>query len=566
MIQILFSKLRSKFLPVRLATNSISLRIFAAYLLASPDAQAQSIRPPLRVDGRVGETLRLTATAEGDQAFNYIWSHNGRVIPDSNRAVLVIPIFQLADAGTYEVRVTNEYGSAASEPLTLNVTPLVAVVSSEAPVVGGGATLSVSRTSFPVEPLGYQWRRDGVNIPRQEGPALVLSGLADQDFATYSVLVKLPNIDVVSTSVSLAPPERVPGAPTITTQPTDITIRNGGTLTLLAKSSGTPVPRYQWRHNGSDLFGATSEILVINDAKAGEYSVVATNALGSVVSRTATVRTANGLGRLVNVSSLTQILSGERSQTTGFVVGGRTSQRLLIRSVGPTLAAFGISDALTDPAIELVDSAGLTVSRNDNWGDSPTEAAIISSASTAAGAYALLEASLDAAMVVNLPPGAYTLRTTGSAGITSTTEVYDLSSPTSAGPRLINLSRRDAITRSGEILLSGFVVDGTVAKTLLIRAIGPAMKLFGVETTLAQPRLILFDHARQVVAENRAWESTGASQALISAAARVGAFSLPRGSRDCALLVTLPPGSYTAQVSAVGEETGEVLLEVYELP
>jgi hypothetical protein len=58
----------------------------------------------------------------------------------------------------------------------------------------------------------------------------------------------------------------------------------------------------------------------------------------------------------------------------------------------------------------------------------------------------------------------------------------------------------------------------------------------------------------------------GGTTELSAAFGAVGAFALPTGSRDAALLVTLPPGSYTAQVSGVTNTTGVALVEIYELP
>ena len=46
----------------------------------------------------------------------------------------------------------------------------------------------------------------------------------------------------------------------------------------------------------------------------------------------------------------------------------------------------------------------------------------------------------------------------------------------------------------------------------------------------------------------------------------MGAFALSDGSKDCALLLYLAPGSYTAQISGVANTTGVALVEVYEVP
>jgi hypothetical protein len=85
---------------------------------------------------------------------------------------------------------------------------------------------------------------------------------------------------------------------------------------------------------------------------------------------------------------------------------------------------------------------------------------------------------------------------------------------------------------------------------------------FGVPGVVPDPELRLFAGERRIEANDN-W---GGGAALAAAFARVGAFALPAGSRDAALLATLPPGAYTAQVSGVGGTTGVALVEVYEVP
>jgi hypothetical protein len=115
-------------------------------------------------------------------------------------------------------------------------------------------------------------------------------------------------------------------------------------------------------------------------------------------------------------------------------------------------------------------------------------------------------------------------------------------------------------------LISGFVVQGAVAKAVLIRATGPALAGFGVTGTLAQPKLTLFDDRSKPILENTGWESAGVSDQIIAASRSVGAFALTRGTADSVILAVLTPGSYTAQVSGADGGSGVTLIEVYELP
>lgn len=128
------------------------------------------------------------------------------------------------------------------------------------------------------------------------------------------------------------------------------------------------------------------------------------------------------------------------------------------------------------------------------------------------------------------------------------------------GARLVNLSSRGAVGAGDDVVIAGFVVGGTAAKDLLIRAVGPTLSSQGVSGVLGQPRLQIFDTKGTVVAANTQWDAT-----LGSAFDQVGAFSLPAGSQDAALRVSLAPGAYTAMVSGATGAGGIALVEVYEM-
>ena len=136
-------------------------------------------------------------------------------------------------------------------------------------------------------------------------------------------------------------------------------------------------------------------------------------------------------------------------------------------------------------------------------------------------------------------------------------------SPTSAS--LTNISVRAQVGTGGNILIPGFVVEGSGTENVLIRCAGPALATYGVVGPLAIPSLGLFDAAGTMVASNTGWGSDANPAGLAGAAARAGAFAFAPGSADCALIASLPAGGYTVQVSGVGDTTGIALAEVYEL-
>jgi hypothetical protein len=116
-------------------------------------------------------------------------------------------------------------------------------------------------------------------------------------------------------------------------------------------------------------------------------------------------------------------------------------------------------------------------------------------------------------------------------------------------------------------LIAGFAIGGTGSKRVLIRAIGPTLGLFGVPGTLADPKLELYSSTSTTpISTNDNWAAAANATEVSAIFTRVGAFQLALESKDAALLVTLPPGSYTAQVTGPGTTTGTALVEVYEVP
>lgn len=270
-------------------------------------------------------------------------------------------------------------------------------------------------------------------------------------------------------------------------------------------------------------------------------------------------------GHLTNISGRSVAGTGSQTLTAGFVVAGSGAKTLLIRGVGPALQAFGLNGALQDTSLKVVNAQGSTVATNDNWGDGGNSAPI-SSTALSLGAFALSAGSRDAAALLSLSPGAYTAQVTGVGGTTGVAlaEVYD-ANPSSTATTLANFSLRTQVGSDANILIAGFVVGGELPVKVLIRGIGPTLAQFGVAGFLADPQLKVFNSAGTVIASNDNW-SDGDPTMIAATAQAVGAFVLPAGSRDAALLLTLPPGAYTAQISGAAGTTGVGLIELYAVP
>ncbi len=127
--------------------------------------------------------------------------------------------------------------------------------------------------------------------------------------------------------------------------------------------------------------------------------------------------------------------------------------------------------------------------------------------------------------------------------------------------RITNLSTRARVT-SESPLVTGFAISGTTTRTVLVRAAGPALNAFGVAGAVVAPRLRLHDEAGAVISENAGWNTAAGADAAM---ATTGAFPFAAGSADAALVVTLSPGKYTAEVIAGGSGGGVALIEVYDV-
>jgi sugar lactone lactonase YvrE len=367
------------------------------------------------------------------------------------------------------------------------------------------------------------------------------------------------------------------------------TVTSGQSATF-SVSVSDPTITFQWEmstNSGSTwtsvsdnatFSGAQTDSLTVDDptsAMSGEeFEVQLTNAAGTSTSAAATLTVSGSSGgggstsgsvRITNLSTRATVGTGSNILIPGLYISGSGTETLLIRGDGPALTQYGVSGVLAQPTLSVYDSAGTLVASNTGWGTNANPSQI-TSVSAQVGAFALAAGSADCALIVNLSAGSYTVQI---AGVNNTTgvaiaEVYEVASSGSA--RLANLSTRATVGTGANILIPGFYVAGTGTEQLLVRADGPALTQYGVSGVLAQPTLSVYDSAGTLVASNTGWGTGPDASEIPGISSSVGAFALATGSADCALLVSLQTGSYTIQISGVGDTTGVALAEVYEVP
>ncbi len=468
-----------------------------------------------------------------------------------------------------------------------------------AQTVNTGAAASFWVVAHGTAPLAYQWSFNDSPITGATSSLLQVSNAQAANAGDYSVTVTNAGGSVTSNAPALTVSAATGAPPGFSLEPASETVALGSTavFSVLAGTgaagsfrvpAGHPPasPKisggttYQWFLDDVALSGDTDPTLVISNASAsdaGTYLCIATSPEGSVASTAAilSVATTSNPGRLINLSCRANSVAGANELIAGFVVGGASTsgqENVLVRATGPTLANFGLSGVLADPQLTLdmsnSDGSNTLVQINTGWGDD----AQVAAAANTVGAFSWDPASVDAALVEALGGGAYTAQVTGVAndsGI-ALAEVYDATPSgayTAQSPRLINISARVNVGTGGNVLIAGFVIGGTTSKTVLIRATGPTLKNFGLSGSLPDPQLTLnqsnSDGSNTVLQTNTGW---GGNAQVAAAANTVGAFSWDPASADSAILVTLPPGGYTAEVGGASKDTGIGLVEVYEVP
>jgi pectate lyase/pectin methylesterase-like acyl-CoA thioesterase len=234
-----------------------------------------------------GEPASFTVVAVGSAPFAYQWRKNGADITGATAPSFSIGGVKFSDAAAYTVVVSNGAGSVVSNPATLSVsaTPVPpSIITQPAPVtVIAGAQAQFTVTAEGSSPLGFQWRKDGVAIPGATNDTFTIAAATAGDAGNYAVTVTNVAGAVTSDPATLT----VITPPSIVTPPAPQIVNAGATALFSVVAGGTPPFTYQWRRNGADIPGATTDTLAINNARAADaaaYSAVVSNAAGSIIS------------------------------------------------------------------------------------------------------------------------------------------------------------------------------------------------------------------------------------------------------------------------------------------
>ena len=248
-----------------------------------------------------------------------------------------------------------------------------------------------------------------------------------------------------------------------------------------------------------------------------------------------------------------RVETGDRAMIAGFIVQGSASKPVLLRGMGPSLAAFGISDVLLDPILELRDSNS-SIMTNDNWVDSPQR-------SPFEGTPFQPSDNREAVVLGTLSAGNYTALLTGknnTAGV-ALVEVYDRDQSVDAV--LGNISTRGFVQANENVMIGGFILgSGTNNARIAVRGVGPSLAQFGLSPVLADPALELRDANGALLVANQDWMDDPVAAAQLTA----NGLALS-DSKESGIFTSLPPGQFTAILAGQDGGIGIGLIEVYNL-
>jgi uncharacterized delta-60 repeat protein len=246
-----------------------------------------------------------------------------------------------------------------------------------------------------------------------------------------------------------------------------------------------------------------------------------------------------------NISTRVLVQPGDHAMIGGFIITGTQPKTIAVRGIGPSLP---VADALADPIIDVYDSSGQLLASNDNWRDADSAPQIIASGLAPANDF-------ESALWKILTPGAYTVIVRGnndSSGV-GLFEVYDLDRTVDS--RLANVSTRGFVQTGDNVVIGGLVVLGQTPFRVIVRAIGPSL---AVPDPLADPTIALHNNEGTLIAANDNWRSDQEAEIIATGIP-------PTNDVESALVMTLPPGNYTAILRGANDTTGIAVVEAYGL-
>jgi hypothetical protein len=321
-----------------------------------------------------GANVTFSVTATGTPAPTYQWRIGGVNIDGATTASLQLNGVAVANAGSYDVVVTNSVSSVTSNAAGLTVTEGAAISTqpvTQTVIVGTQVTLTVAATGTPTPT--YQWRKNGADLTGAANNSLDLGAVSLADAGNYDVVVS----NSTNTATSEVAVVTVTQAPSISTQPASQSIATGAEATFTVQATGFPAPTYQWQKGGNVITGATNASYTIAQtvaADAGAYTVVVTNSLGSLTSEAATLTVT--LGAAITTQPVSQTVAVGTQVTLTVVATGSPAPTYQWRKNGSAITGATAS-TLDLGTVALADEGNYDVVVTNSIGSATSDAAVI---------------------------------------------------------------------------------------------------------------------------------------------------------------------------------------------
>lgn len=439
-------------------TNALGTVMSApASLTVNPKNPVVVIQPSSGATVPGGSHLfRVVATGV---SLTYRWTFNGTDIPGASGSTLMVGNVTAAQLGTYQVLVSNSFGEARSNPVTLSFgspPEITSAPSAQTVRSGQAAAFAVVAAGSPAP--SYQWYRNGVAVAGATQSVLALVGATAAQAGSYTCVVSNSIGSVTTEPVALVVQHarlanlsvRSPAGTGSDTLIVGFIVEGPSRKTLLIRGIGPTLASYGISgvladpqlelYQGERLLGQNDNWGSSADAAAllsvasglgafpllplsldagllvplerGSYTAQVSGKGGAsgVAMVEAYDTTADEGTRLINLAARTRVGTGAEILIVGFVVDGNAPKQLLIRAIGPTLAGFGVTGVLADPLLELNrQGEGRILFSNDNWGGGDD----LKAAFASTRAFGLPDTSRDAVLLLTLEPGAYTAQVSG---------------------------------------------------------------------------------------------------------------------------------------------------------
>ncbi|MFM2083135.1 MAG: hypothetical protein RL380_1826, partial [Verrucomicrobiota bacterium] len=260
--------------------GAVTSAVAALTVLSPPIITAQ----PVTVTNLVGTTATVFVTAIGSPTLRYQWYRNGNLVTNGTGNSIVLNNVIPASGANFFCIITNNYGIVTSSTAAIVIVSPPAVTNQPASrtnVAGSTATFSVTVTG--TAPFTYQWRFNGTNLAGANTNSLSLANVQFTNGGNYDVIVSNAYAGTTSAVAVLT----VSAAPSITASPASQNIGVNSNATFTVSVNGTAPLTFQWRFNGAEISGATTNPFTLPGVltnNAGNYDVVVTNGFGSVTS------------------------------------------------------------------------------------------------------------------------------------------------------------------------------------------------------------------------------------------------------------------------------------------